>query len=498
MGLRLLLGLMWLLTAGVAQAGWLVAETAHFRIYSTMGETRLRREAAALEDYHKLLELLTGFKTPPETPRLNIYLVGNSRQLSVVRPDVGPQTAGFYIASPGGIVALAMEPDLEGDWSGGRDTLLHEYAHHFMMLGGSSAVPGWYREGFAEYAMTASFRPDRIEYGGANPGRYWQLTNSGWEPLEKVLRGARDMDTGKFYAQSWLLTHYLNRAEGMQAKRNAYLKKVAAGGDPVETFKTEIDPDLDKFQSGLRRYINSTSATLSRLKRAPPAPASVTITALPKSADAALLPLVAIQLPQKAEDDARSLARIREAAARAPADDGWAKRALAIGEAVSGDRAVAAQMLDALIMENGQDADLLRWRASLYRADRPGASAADVDAARKLLVRAWKAAPNDWQVLWAYANTFRSGNKLNDSVLDVLWKASELAPQVDALAMKTGVEMARAGHYDHAEALIAPVVNDPHGGGALMLERNLLAALRTRDKSSVDAALMGMSFGQTE
>ena len=495
MGMRFLLGLMWLVTAGVAQAGWLVAETQHFRIHSTMNEARLRREAAVLEDYHKLLEILTGFETPQDMPRLNIYLVDSQKQLAVVSPNVGQNTLGFYTASPGGIVALALEPDAEGGWSGGRDTLLHEYAHHFMMLGGSTAVPAWYREGFAEYAMTASFRPDRIEFGGPNPGRYWQLRNFGWEPLEKILRGASDTDWAKFYAQSWLLTHYLNRVEGMQAKRNAYLKKVAAGGDPVEAFRTEIDPDLDKFQSELKRYINGRSATMSRLTRTPPEPASVTITALPKVADTALLPLVAIQLPQKAEDDARNLARIREAAARDP-DNGWAKRALAIGEAAGGDRELAAKLLDELIGQDMQDAELLRWRASLYRADRPGASAADVDAARKLLVRAWKASPNDWQVLWAYANTFRSPQKLNEQVLDILWKAAELAPQVHALAMKTGVEMARAGHYEQAEALIAPVVNDPHGGGALMLERNLLTALKSRDKTSVDAALMGMSFGQ--
>jgi hypothetical protein len=32
-----------------------------------------------------------------------------------------------------------------------------------------------------------------------------------------------------FYAQSWLLTHYMFRAEGMQPKLTAYLKAVAAG-----------------------------------------------------------------------------------------------------------------------------------------------------------------------------------------------------------------------------------------------------------------------------
>ena len=494
--MRLFSGLVWLLAASMAQAGWLVAESEHFRIYSSMSETRLRKEAAVLEDYHKLLERMTGRTVPANAPRLDIYLVENQKQLSIVRPGIGPNIDGFYSATPGGIVALAAEPDLEGDWSGGRDTLLHEYAHHFMMQLGGGTVPAWYREGFAEYAMTASFRPDRIEYGGANPGRYWTLLNMPWEPLEKVLSGARNMDMGKFYAQSWLLTHYLNRVEGMQAKRNAYLKKVAEGADPVAAFKTEVDPDLDAFQSRMRAYINGRSATLSRFKRTPPVPASVGVAALPKAADANLLTLLSMQMPQEAEQDARSLARIREAAARSP-DDPWAGRAAAIAEAIAGDGATAARLLDALLADNPDDADLLRWRASLYKADRPGASQADVAAARKLLVRAWKAAPDDWQVLWAYGSSFSSrGRPLSETVLDVMLKAADLAPQVHAVTMRTGIEMARAGHYDHAEALIAPSVNNPHFGGAMILERNLLTALRSGDKQAVEAALMGLSFGQ--
>ncbi|TPE61099.1 hypothetical protein FJQ54_09390 [Sandaracinobacter neustonicus] len=494
--IRLLMGLAMLFAAGAAQAGWLVAETAHFRIYSTMSEKRLRQEAAVLEDYHQLLELLTGRTFPADAPRLDIFLVAEQKQLAIVQPGVGKNVAGFYVSAPGGIFAVATEPDLDNIWSGGRDTLLHEYAHHFMMQMGGGTVPAWYREGFAEYVMTAAFRPDRIEYGGANRERYWILMNLPWEPLEKVLAGARNMGFGNFYAQSWLLTHYLNRVDGMQGKRNAYLKKVAEGGDPVEAFKTEVDPDLAKFQSRLRAYINGSGATLSRFKRTPPEPASVRVTALPKAADGALLPLLSMQMPQKAEDDAQSLARVREATARTP-DDPWAKRAAAIAEAIAGDGAVAARTLDALLMESPDDADLLRWRASLYKADRPGASQADITAARKLLVRAWKAAPNDWQVLWAYGNSFPSrGKPLSESVLDVLWKAADLAPQVQALTMKTGVEMARAGHYEHAESLIAPNVNNPHSGGPMMLERNLLTALRSRDKEAVDAALLGLSMGQ--
>jgi tetratricopeptide (TPR) repeat protein len=460
-----------------------------------MNESRIRQEAAVLEDFHRLLEFLTRRTLPPDAPRLNIYLVDNRGQMLIIRPGLGKDVLGFYDATPGGILAVALEPTGDQSWFGGRDILLHEYAHHFMMQAGNSALPAWYVEGFAEYMMTAEFRPDRIDFGGVNNSRYFALTSLPWAPLEQVLRRAPGVDGDSFYAQSWLLTHYLNRVEGMQPKRDAYLRKVDEGADPVEAFRQEIDPDLKAFQGRLRSYLNGRSITFSRMKRKPPEQADVRITRLSDAADAALLPLVAVQLPQKAEHDAANLARVRQAAARTP-DDPWAQRALAIAEAAVGDKAAAAARLDALLAQAPADPELLRWRARLHGADSPSASAADVSAARRLLVRAFKAAPNDWLVLSDYVETFEArGQPLPDGVLEVLAKAFALAPQESSLAYRTAMAMAKSGDYAIARAAMAPLVNDPHGGRAMVLERTLLDALRSGDKAAVEAALAGLALG---
>ncbi len=491
---RVCLALVLLLSAGRASADWLVAETPHFRIYGTVSESRIRQEASVLEDFHKLLELLTNRKFSADAPKLDIYMVDNRAQMLIVRPGLGDNVAGFYSSTPGGILAMSLEPT--GNQANlARDVLLHEYAHHFMMQAGTAALPAWYVEGFAEYLMTAEFRPDRIDFGGVNPGRYYVLTNLPWAPLEQVLRKSKGVNIDSFYAQSWLLTHYLNRAEGMQGKRDAYLRKVADGADPVDAFRQEIDPDIKAFQGRLRSYLNGRTLTFSRMKRTPPEAVDIRVSKLPPVADDALLPLVAVQLPQKAEHDAANMARIHKAVAKAP-DDPWTVRALAIAEAAAGDSPVAAARLDALLQQAPADPELLRWRARLYRADRATASAADVSAARRLLVRANRAAPNDWQVMSDYVGTFEArGQPLPESVLEVLLKAYLLAPQEANLAYRTAIALARAGDYTAAEAAMSPLVNNPHGGRAMVLERALLEALRKSDKVAVEAAPAGLSMG---
>lgn len=493
MGVRILLLLIVALLASVpASAGWLVAETQHFRIYSQGSEKQLRADAAVLEDYHQLLELLTQRKFADDAPRLDIYLVRNGAALRTIVPEIGKQVAGFYHASDAGIAAFAASGSGPADWTPGRQILLHEYAHHFMSQVGSAALPAWYVEGFAEYLMTATFRPDRVEFGNYNKGRAYTLAAMPWISMEALLTRPPGVNIDAFYAQSWLLTHYMFRAEGMAPRLKAYLARVTAGEDPVAAFKAEVANDLPGFQSKLRAYLNGNNLTYSRMKRRPPEAARVTVSALPPAADDMLLPLASLQLPQQAAIDAVSLALMKKAAAGAESDP-WVGRALAIGEAIAGDRKAAAAGLDAHLARQPDDPIALRWRASLYRASDPDTPRADVLAARRLLARAFKAAPNDWQVLYAYARTYLSQpGKLSANVVDVLAQANRLAPQVSGLGMMAGMALAQDGFYSAAYAAMAPFVFNPHGRAAPPVLRDFLASLRGGDKARVDAALVAL------
>jgi hypothetical protein len=275
-------------------APWRVAETEHFRVYSDGSAKSLAEQAAVLEDYRALLGSLTT-KTASDAPepKLDIFLVAS---LADARPfgTAPPGAAGFYSASNGRIAAYA-----ERGGALGSDVLLHEYAHHFMLASGPVAYPAWYVEGFAEYFMTAEFAPDRINFGKFNENRAKWLVHGTWLPLEKVLarrfKPTDREDMAMFYAQSWLLTHYMFRAPGMQPKLNAYLAAVAGGTDPVTAFKTHVDPDLSDFQYKLRSYLQSRKLTYSRFDRPQATPATVKLTELPASADPMLLQQAALE-----------------------------------------------------------------------------------------------------------------------------------------------------------------------------------------------------------
>ncbi len=474
-----------LLFAGPLQAGWKVAETANFRVHSEASDERLIEQAAVLEDFRALLMRMTGHTPPDGTPKLDVFMVDD---LAIAMPWRAPAKgmAGFYRADAGRISAVAL------DRTGGREfdvnaqqILLHEYAHHFMLAANGPAYPAWYVEGFAEYFSTAEFRPERIEFGKVSPNRGLWLSNAAWLPLETVLAGRPETSGGKsaamFYAQSWALTHYMFRMPGMRDRLVAYLKAFSGGMDPVAAFRLHIDPDLDAFQSKLRRYVNGKS-TYSRFDRPPATPAGVHVQALPPSAGTMLMRLVALEHGVGANTAAVALDDVR-ALARAAQSDSLAKRTLAVAELQHGDPAVAAGLLDMLLAEAPKDPDLLRWRALSARPMARGASPAVVAEAKQLLVRAFRSDPNDWRTLHAYVRLHGPMSRpLPPEVLEVLLRAHELAPQVSEVVLDTAVALHNAGMVREAAYVLQPLAYSPHGGPAAELAGRLLDRARAGDR----------------
>ncbi len=478
------------LLAAPAHAGWSVAETAHFRLYSQESPAKLRERAAVLEDFHRLLQSWTNAEAAPDdAPRLDIYLVpriADAKPFGKVARDV----AGYYTATVGRIAAFGDLSDM------GQIVLLHEYSHHFMLGSAGVAYPAWYVEGFAEYFSTATFRPDRIELGRPTLGRAQWLAYAKWLPLERIV--SRDSglhgtdDTQMFYAESWALTHYMFRTPEMQPKFKAYLQHVAKGNDSLEAFRREIDPNPAAFQRKLDTYINQHGATYSRVTRVPPPAASIIVTALPASADTLLLPLVSVELGS-IDDKAAALAAIRKAAARYP-DDDFARRALAFAELRLGDRQTAIVLLEPLLAAAPTDATLLRWRAKAENALGPESTAAKRDAARRYLVRAYKADPSDWRTLLDYVRLANpQAGPLNKATLDVALRAYELAPQVAEVAVTTAVALAQADRLPEAAKVLEPIAYSPHPSDAAAIARVLMASAAAGDKPGFLAVLANPS-----
>ncbi|OHT21026.1 hypothetical protein BHE75_03031 [Sphingomonas haloaromaticamans] len=475
------------LSSGTAHAAWLKAETEHFRIYSEGGEAQLRTFASKLEDYDRILRLVTGTKLPPAPGKLDIYLVGSNADLRQVRP-VSASVAGFYSATPGAIAAFAIRRDrggLDGD-----EVLQHEYTHHFMLQYYPMGYPAWYVEGFAEYMMTADILEKEFHVGRYNAGRGYMLVNAPWLPVQRILdgnaEGLNSLQMAQFYAQSWLITHWMfGQKKHLQLKR--YLAARNSGEDSQAVFQREFGMNYAEFTKALKTYV---SRPLTYLKIGRPedwGPASVTITALPKSADDLLLPGAGISLGIDEERGRPMLARVRKAAAAFPGDRlAMATRAeieLDVGDVATG-RTLAEKLVAG---EGAQDARALFLRGyadlSAARKLEGQARAPLYDSARKWFVRAFKADKYYVPALWAYVET-RSLEPLSDNDLNVLLEAQRLAPQVDELRGSAAVALMQKRYFDEAARMIEPLAADPHGGGSAARARALLAMAKKHEPLS--------------
>ena len=448
--------LLLLLLPVAAQAGWLLAETPHFRVHGDMPAGRLRDQALLLEDYRSLLATRTNGALPEGTPKLDVYLVGSIQQALPFSKAL-PGMAGFYQAGAAGIAAFASTA------ANGQQVLLHEYAHHHMFAAGRGVYPAWYAEGFAEYFSTASFRPKQVDYGLPSAGRLRALRLP-WLAWNKVLAGdpggLQPRERALFYAQSWLLTHYLFRAPGMLDRLRAYLVAVAAGTPSDAAFRQHVEADPARLTARLKDYLASKDFTFSRFDRAPPQDVPINIRPLSAAAGQLLLVRAALDSGGRPPADAAAaLAWVRAAADNFPGDD-LAMHSLALAEIRLGDRKAGLALVDELLARRADDGDLLRLRALGLLLDDPLGNLA---AGQSTLQRAIASNPADWRAMHLLFHTHDLlPGPPADSLLPLAETMWTLAPQVAELRLDLAVVLARRTRWADAAAVLEPLANAVH------------------------------------
>lgn len=454
--------------AGVAWAeatgDWLHTETPAFSLYGRVGEKTLVQMAHDLEDFDGLLRALHGVDGGPTGRPLPIYLTPSELDLRRVRPGL-TNVNGFYSASVGDVFAV-MSTD--GGEDQGRRVLFHEYTHHFMAQHAPAAYPSWLVEGYAEYFMTARFKPDVVELGVTSPRIAW-LRGAAWSPFSEILdrralSGTRS-DITAFYAQSWLLTHYMLSDPERLARLTRYAEAVAGGGDPVALAPEAVGVPLADLERVLKRYMAALPGR--RMPRPPSTALQLTVTRLPASADDLLLENQRLKMGVPDAERAQVLAMIRERAARYPGDR-FAEMVLARAENDFGDRAKAQALLRARIAADPRDVEAIQtlgWSYMLQAwADRAQAPRL-LNEARDWFGKGFAVDPNNVLLLFDYAISRRGEPGYpSDNVVNVLLRAQQLAPQVAAFRMAAADALMRRDRFDEAAAMVEPVFNDPHAG----------------------------------
>jgi hypothetical protein len=473
------------LAAEPALGAWRRIETPAFILHGRDREPEMLEFARDLTDFDALLRSLHSLQpNRPVGRALPVYLVDHQRDLQRMWPTIDSRVGGFYNASVGETFA-ALATGLGDD--GGRGILFHEYTHHFMFQHAPAAYPAWLIEGYASYFETTRFTAGNIEIGVTNR-RIAYLRGSAWTPFEDILasrplEGGR-ADTAAFYAQSWILTHYMLADPQRQAALAAYAQGVATGGDPVALMAVAVGAPLDTLIRTLKSYMERLPGR--RLPRPAPAPAAaLTVTRLPASADALLLENQRLKRGVPEGERPALLALIRERAAQFPGDR-LAELTLARAENDYGDRLAAQALLMRRIEADPRDVEVLQmlgWSWMLRARAEPAQRAAHMSQARIWLGKGFAIDPDNALLLYDYALTRRGEPTYpSDNIVNVLLKAYGLAPQITAFRVAAADALMRRDRFDEALALLTPILNNPHARNDRARIQGMIDQVRRRSR----------------
>lgn len=478
-----------------ALAEWRRATTDRFVIYSEGSEADLRERVERLHHFDRLIRAPFGVSMDPPPRPLTLFLTSGHRGMEAFWPNVPDNIGGYYSATEHDIYASLPRQSGEG-------TLLHEYVHHITHQYFPGATPAWFTEGVADYYRTARIDDRETRVGYREDGRVATLNRLPWMPIDQMLtRRAFSTDPQRmaaFYAQSWLLTHYLLSDPERLRGLNAYLAAVRDGASSLDAVQPAFGMTPEELERAIRRYRSGTMP-YAVYPTPPMPPVEMKIDILPPSADT-LFPLyIRFNYPQRGPDGPTVLARVRDQAARWP-QDRLARMTLAKAEYQLGDAAASEAAFLAVLTDDPADEEALRWMAKLrMRAAATAQETNDTETrdrlqrqARAFLGRAMNADPDDYRIYLALGRSRRTAAGYPDDNDLATWAlAAQLAPQVGAVRWEAAEAFSRAGRNDEAIALLLPLANDPHGGAGAARARQRLQQLRPDSESSDEPRTSG-------
>ena len=253
-----------------AKDTWTSVRSKNFFLVGNANEKEIRQVATRLEQFRDVFSRLfprLSFTSPVPTTVIVFKSDSSYKPFKPLADGKTVAVAGYFQAGRNqNYITLTTENRAEDRYS----TIFHEYVHLLVNnTMGRTNVPPWFNEGIAEYYSTFDIEDDRKIYLGRLISYHLELLrNTRMWPLDQLFaidhysleRNKHDA-RGLFYAQSWVLIHYLIR--GNDGKRVAQLDvfvDLLTKNIPVETaFRQAFQTDYAGMQKELKDYLQRRS-----------------------------------------------------------------------------------------------------------------------------------------------------------------------------------------------------------------------------------------------
>lgn len=381
-----------------ADQHWLRVSSDHFIVLTDAGQDKGHEIAARFEQMRAVFTDLLARKKVVMAEPLEIIAISNPDEYAQIAPSANTDPsvkAGFTI--PGEdriyIVLNASMPDC---WR----AVEHPLAHYFLDFNYPPTQP-WFDEGFAEYFASLYFTPRKVELGSdpelslqnsttVSPIAAGLNANNGLKSLtdilnspvwlnlpdllemkNRVVSGQEGTHHTLFYAQSWMLVHYLLNQNKL-AETGTYFDLVENQHVPVSQAVQQAfgmsAAQLDQRIKDYFRSLKPLQATLEESKQpTPPIEPEVVVESplpfglgdvgasarqVPIPEAQALLAEMEVRIPERRE---AAIAQLQKLIADESTETLVAHRALAWAEVQKGDLTNAFQELSAAVHFNPND-----------------------------------------------------------------------------------------------------------------------------------------------
>jgi Flp pilus assembly protein TadD len=246
----------------LVQRNWFETRTAYFNVYSCGSTQEVSRLTARLEQFREAYSLLAGTNAVASPP-IVVMAFPDHKSMEPYLPLYQGKPVSLAAFFHRGVDENLIVLGLSERGSDSMEVIFHEYTH-LLLRHNDQIWPMWLKEGMAEIYSTFDAIGHGARIGQPIPHHLRLLSEKSFMPLHELFSVDHDSPQynerehqGIFYAESWLLTHYLMLGDnpGLKGRFRQLTELLRQGQKPEQAFTNAFQISLPVMEAQLRRYL---------------------------------------------------------------------------------------------------------------------------------------------------------------------------------------------------------------------------------------------------
>lgn len=487
-------------SALAGETQWLEVRSPHFSVVTDAGEKRGRDVAIKFEQMRVVFgALFTKANVNLPIP-LQIVAFRNTKELRQFAPlwnGKPTQVAGLFLGADDRKFIL-LDMSVEDPWT----VVFHEYGHQLLNGNLERETQLWFDEGFAEYFSSITIDKDHAEVGHKAPPGDWEVLHQfslmKMSDLVRVRHDVRVYNEGDrrslFYAQSWLLVHYLYDTQQVVKAMQFFDLVDQKHLSPEAAFQQSFGMSTEQFDKVLQKYLAMGQVRFAKINT-PPGIETTGYTVTPISLIDAQATLADVHLhhmdyQKKAVEEFQAILKVQP-------ENAAALRGLGYVALRKGDFASAGQFFRKAAEHDSRDPRVHYYSARLMNQE--GAFLRDPEKVATMIKELQTSIALDPNFADAYnllAFAYRAAG--DERALPMAIKAVELSPRNPGYLFNVAMIYLLQKKVDEAAQILASLENNPDQQVAFRAQESLAQVRQMQEliKSGAHVTLLPAEGGE--